>query len=432
MKPYPEYKVAGHARAKNIPAHWSVVPCRTIVLERREKNTDLKSTNYLSLMANVGVIPYEDKGDVGNKKPEDLTKCKIVHVGDFVINSMNYAIGSYGVSSYAGICSPVYVILRPIETRVHPAFAAWIFECKSFQGHAQSFGNGILAHRCAIGWDILKGLPVALPPMDEQAAIACYLDSSLGMMDAAISSQERMIELLKERRSAIITQAVTKGLDPNAKMKDSGVPWLGQVPAHWEVRRGRFVFKVNAGFGSRAQRLDNEEIQFLPMEKIGEHNDLILDLTRVVDDKSNSYVECLEGDVLVAKVTPCFENGKGAVARNLHCGAALATSEVHTLRPHGLTASYAYYATLNTLYRQAGAAEMYGVGGLRRVPPLFFKDAPIAFPSLGEQGQISKYLDDALLKMDSAISSQERMIELLKERRSAIITQAVTGQIDVR
>jgi type I restriction enzyme S subunit len=416
----------------DIPAEWQAAPCRTIVSERREKNTNLKSENYLSVMANIGVILYEDKGDVGNKKPEDLTKCKMVHKGDLVINSMNYAIGSYGVSPYAGICSPVYVVLMIDENKVLPAFAKRIFECKKFQSYAQSFGNGILAHRCAIGWDILKKLPISLPSISEQKTISKYLEDTLTQMDSAIASQERMIELLKERRSAIITQAVTKGLDPNAKMKDSGVPWLGQVPAHWEVKRGRFLFKVNGGFGSLAHKLDCAEVQFLPMEKIGERNDLILDAVRIVDDTSNSYVECLEGDVIVAKVTPCFENGKGAVVRRLTGGAALATSEVHTLRSMGMSPDFIYYSTLSGLYRQAGAAEMYGVGGLRRVPTLFFKDARMAVPRTEEQGRIEAHLHDAITKMDQAISSQERMIELLKERRSAIITQAVTGQIDVR
>ena len=110
----------------------------------------------------------------------------------------------------------------------------------------------------------------------------------------------------------------------------------------------------------------------------------------------------------------------------------MATSEVHTLRPYGAHAEFVYYSTLSGLYRQAGAAEMYGVGGLRRVPPLFFKDARLAVPGAGEQEEIVAHLNASISKMDSAIASQERMIELLKERRSAIITQAVTGQIDVR
>ncbi|MFY8043776.1 MAG: hypothetical protein ACOVOD_12715, partial [Rhodoferax sp.] len=110
------------------------------------------------MMANVGIIPYEEKGDVGNKKPEDLGKCKLVEKGDLVINSMNYGIGSYGLSSLAGVCSPVYIVLRPRLDRIRDRFAFRVFENRAFQTHAQSFGNGILEHRAAINWDILKGI----------------------------------------------------------------------------------------------------------------------------------------------------------------------------------------------------------------------------------------------------------------------------------
>ena len=118
-----------------------------IVHERRTKNEGAACTDYLSLMANVGVIPYEEKGDIGNRKPEDVSKCKMVVRGDFVINSMNFGIGSYGASAFDGVCSPVYIVLEPQDDIVEPRFAFRIFESRAFQTYAQSFGNGILEHR---------------------------------------------------------------------------------------------------------------------------------------------------------------------------------------------------------------------------------------------------------------------------------------------
>ena len=431
MKRFPKYKESGAPWLGQVPAHWEVKRLKRVFYETAEKarpgDEHLAATQKYGVISQSQFMKAEDQKLVLALKGTD--NFKHVEQDDFVISLRAFE-GGIERSSQSGCVSPAYTVLRSTG-QLSASYSARLLKTPAFISQISMTYDGIREGK-AIKFKDAGPVLLPIPPAEEQAAITNFINRSVGQMDTVISSQERMIELLKERRSAIITQAVTKGLDPKVKMKDSGVPWLGQVPAHWEVRRGRFVFKVNAGFGSKAKELDSAEIQFLPMEKIGEKNDLILDLTRVVDDKANSYVECLDGDVLVAKVTPCFENGKGAVARNLHCGAALATSEVHTLRPHALTASYAYYSTLNALYRQAGAAEMYGVGGLRRVPPLFFKDAPIAFPSLKEQELISKYLDDALLEMDSAITSQAQMIELLKERRSAIITQAVTGQIDVR
>ena len=109
---YPEYKESGAEWLGPIPSHWEAEPCRHFVVEQTAKNENAGNQAYLSLMANVGIIPYEEKGDVGNKKPEDLSKCKLVSKGDLVINSMNYGIGSYGLSDLNGVCSPVYIVLR--------------------------------------------------------------------------------------------------------------------------------------------------------------------------------------------------------------------------------------------------------------------------------------------------------------------------------
>ena len=246
-KAYPEYHDSGVKWLGDYPAHWKLWPCRSLVSNRMDKNEGAKDQNYLSLMANVGVIRYEDKGDVGNKKPDDLTKCKIVEVGDLVINSMNYAIGSYGMSPYSGVCSPVYIVLRCIDSVVHRRFALRLFENKPFQKHLATFGNGILEHRAAIGWDDIKGSYVPVPPQNEQLRILKFLDHETGKIDALIAKQQALIALLQEKRQAVISHAVTKGLNPEARMKDSGVEWLGEVPEHWEILKGSWLGRL---FGS--------------------------------------------------------------------------------------------------------------------------------------------------------------------------------------
>jgi type I restriction enzyme S subunit len=128
-------------------------------------------------------------------------------------------------------------VLKPKLDRIEERYAFRILENKAFQGFAQSHGNGILAHRAAINWDILKGIGVPLPPVGEQQAILGFLDHETAKIDALVAEQERLIELLKEKRQAVISHAVTKGLDPLVPMKDSGVEWLGEVPAHWAVVR---------------------------------------------------------------------------------------------------------------------------------------------------------------------------------------------------
>ena len=206
-----------------VPAHWLVSTCRAIVTNRSNKNTSGRLQRYLSLVANIGVMPYEEKGDIGNKKPQDLRRCKIVEPGDLVINSMNYGIGSYGVSPYQGLCSPVYLVLTPSEEAIVPRYAYRIFESCCFQSHAQSLGNGILEHRCAITWDSLGGVGVPVPPRAEQRAIVDFIDKQTAHIDALVSEARRAIGLLSERRSAIISAATTGAIDVRGRV---------QAPSH--------------------------------------------------------------------------------------------------------------------------------------------------------------------------------------------------------
>jgi type I restriction enzyme S subunit len=203
LNPNAPMKDSGVEWLGKVPAHWDVLPCRAIVYEKTAKNDGAKCQDYLSLMANIGVIPYADKGDVGNKAPEDLSKCKLVSAGDIVINSMNYGIGSFGLSSLDGVCSPVYVVLRPNNAIVETRFAFRLFANRTFQTYAQSFGNGILAHRAAIGWDTLKAIGIPVPPIDEQLVILTHVDTQTEKFEALIAEAEAWVILLQERRSAL-------------------------------------------------------------------------------------------------------------------------------------------------------------------------------------------------------------------------------------
>ena len=243
-QPYPEYKDSGVEWLGDIPKHWNSFPCRSGVNHLVKKNTNGDEDNYLSLMANIGIVLYEDKGDVGNKKPDDLTKCKIVRKGNLVINSMNYAIGSYGMSPYDGVCSPVYIILDSKPNMLEQRYALRLFENKPFQKQLAILGNGILEHRAAISWDDIKGQYIPLPSLEEQRTIAAFLDYETARIDQLIAKQKQLIELLKEKRQAVISHAVTKGLNSNAPMKESGVEWLGQVPEHWVVKKLKHVAKI--------------------------------------------------------------------------------------------------------------------------------------------------------------------------------------------
>jgi type I restriction enzyme S subunit len=210
--------------------------------------------------------------------------------------------------------------------------------------------------------------------------------------------------------------------------KDSGVEWLGQVPEHWEVKRGRFVMQVNPPSPLLRKLSPEDEVSFVPMDAVGEYGGLRLDQTKQIDEVGSGYTEFQDGDVVVAKITPCFENGKGALAIGLTNGAAFGTTELHVLRARPkLEGNYLFYLSISSVYRETGEAEMYGAGGQKRVPPDFNKDFRTPLPPLPEQLVIAHFLDVQTAKIDTLLAKKRELIEKLKEKRTALISRTVTS-----
>lgn len=428
-KAYPEYNDSEVKWLGDYPAHWKLWPCRSLVNNRMNKNEGAKDQNYLSLMANVGVIRYEDKGDVGNKKPDDLTKCKIVKVGDLVINSMNYAIGSYGMSPYSGVCSPVYIVLRCIDSVVHRRFALRLFENKPFQKHLATFGNGILEHRAAIGWDDIKGSYVPVPPQSEQLHILKFLDHETGKIDALIEKQQALIALLQEKRQAVISHAVTKGLNPEARMKDSGVEWLGEVPEGWEVKPLRyFADSVNTGGTPKEESSfsDEGEVEwFTP-------GDFADDLEIPRAKKHVTRVACHKGDAKVYRKGSVLLIGIGATLgrvswcdREFSCNQQINVIEVSPTSD-GKFLAFALSAQADQMKNMASAATL-AIMNQEKTKALW-----LSGPDIVEQREIVAFLEDRETSFKALLAIAETQINLLQERRTALISAAVTGKIDVR
>ena len=247
--PYPAYKPSGVPWFGDVPNHWEVLRLGDIMRERIQLNRAGNITDVLSVVRDRGVIPYDEKGNIGNKKSDDITRYKIVRPGDIVINSMNVIIGSVGLSRYTGCLSPVYHVLTNRSSDDLPEFLNLVFQVKSFQHSLVRIGNGILDHRLRIPVGLLKQETLARPPLSEQQAIVRYLDHVDGRIRRLVDAKRRLISLLEEERQAVINQAVTRGLDPNVDLKPSGVDWLGDIPAHWEVRRLKSIARIRYGLG---------------------------------------------------------------------------------------------------------------------------------------------------------------------------------------
>ncbi|MEY2170549.1 MULTISPECIES: restriction endonuclease subunit S [unclassified Rhodanobacter] len=417
-----------------VPAHWGVLPCRAVVEEKNEKNEAEADQRYLSLMANVGIIPYEEKGDVGNKKPEDLSKCKLVAKGDLVINSMNYGIGSYGLSALDGVCSPVYIVLRPRLDRIESRFALRVFENKAFQTYAQSFGNGILEHRAAINWDILKVIGVGVPPMAEQLEILTFLDRETGKIDALIAEQEKLLALLAEKRQATISHAVTRGLNPNAPIRDSGIPWLGEVPAHWEVTRLKFIASVQTGIakGKDTTGKDTINVPYLRVANVQDGHLALVEIATIdIEPDQLERYRLQRGDVLMNEGGDFDKLGRGALW-NGEIDGCIHQNHVFAVRPHGVSPQWLNQVTSSQY------AQFYFMGrskqstNLASISSTNIMELPVLLPPAEEQEAILRFVENETSRLHELQEAAQHAINLLKERRSALIAAAVTGKIDVR
>lgn len=292
-------------------------------------------------------------------------------------------------------------------------------------------GLGKMGTQLNLNTDTVGSIKIPVPPLPEQLSIAAFLDQQCAQIDSLIEKKQRMLVLLDERRRAVITQAVTRGLDPTVPMKDSGVEWLGMVPEGWEVKRLRFLVTTNPS-KAEVRLSSNEFASFVPMEAVGEYGGMQCQEC-CLDEVDSGYTFFADGDILIAKITPCFENVKGAIAENLTNGIGFGSTEFHVVRPlSAMNTAYCFWVTISSLFRNIGEAHMYGAGGQKRIPDMFIKNFPLPTPPLPEQQAIADYLDAQCAAMDSQRKSLEKSIELLREYRASLITHAVTGKIDVR
>jgi len=212
-----------------------------------------------------------------------------------------------------------------------------------------------------------------------------------------------------------------------AEYKDSGVEWLGSVPTHWTVCRIKNVATINPS-KSEARRLSpDSQVSFIPMEAIGDKGELDASRVKVLSEVLTGYTYVADGDLMIAKITPCFENGKGTIAKNLVNGIGFATTEVIPIRPEKPTdASFLFYVLNCNPFKFIAESSMYGAGGQKRVADSFVAEYHLSFPTESERVKIANFLDHETTKIDLLIEKQQALIELLKEKRQAVISHAVT------
>lgn len=328
-----------------------------------------------------------------------------------------------GLEFGAGFGTTEITVLRPKEG-TEPRFLNYVLRSEQFRQ------NGVGAMTGAGGLkrvpdDFTRDFKTPWPTPDEQERIANFLDEQTARIDALIAEKERLDGRLQEYRLSLISAAVTGQID-GENNDEAG------VTQSWPTRRLRYVAELNPAVRSDLVAAQDTEVTFLPMDAIGEDGSLNLERVRPVAEVRNGYSYFEDGDVAFAKVTPCFENGKGALMRNLQFGAGFGTTELTVLRPKvGTCASFLRYVLQSENFRRNGAGAMTGAGGLKRVPDDFTRDFETPWPPHSEQERIAAFLDEQTNSIDALRHHVREHIERLREYRSSLISAAVTGQLDL-
>ena len=412
-----------------IPEDWVVQNLKSILAERKENNNPIKTDFILSLTNDRGVIPYTEKGDIGNKSKDDLTGYKLAYPNDIVLNSMNVIIGSVGLSEYFGAVSPVYYMLYPRKEEDAVEFFNYVFQTKVFQESLKGYGNGIMEHRLRIPMINLNTVMLPYPTAKEQQKIVNFLDGKVSLIDDTIEKTKQSIEDYKKYKQALITETVTKGLNPDVEMKQSGIEWVGEVPKHWRIIRIKHLATVNPNKSEIKHLSLDSEVTFIPMEKIIGPGQVDYSLSNTIENLINGYTYFKDGDIIMAKVTPCFENSNIAIVNGMKNGIGFGTTELHVLRCNDKCYNkYLFYYLQSSVFVLKGISKMYGVGGLKRVPEDFVSNHKLAVPSYEEQKQIAGYLDKKCLEIGKIISQKEQLIKKLEDYKKSLIYEYVTGK----
>ena len=432
FKQYPSYKKSGVEWLGDVPEHWQIVRTKDIFNHRKEEA--LEDDEIVTAFRDGQVTLRKNRRTDGFTNSIKEHGYQHINNGDLVIHEMDAFAGAIGVSDSSGKSTPVYTVCYAKNENINHHFYSHFFRTMAKTGFINSLAKGIRVRSTEFRWNESRNVYLAEPPKADQEKIVSFLDTETARIDNLIAKQEKLIELLEEQRKSIISHAVTKGLNPDAPMKDSGVEWLGEVPEHWMTPSSKHLLEIPITDGPHeTPNFVDDGVPFISAEAISKG--------KIDFDKKRGYITPELNAIYSKKYSPKIEDiymvksgattGKVAMVEtteefNIWSPLAVFRCNKNKVLPKFLLAvfnsSHFYDAlVLNWSY---GTQQNIGMGVLSNIE--------IPCPPLKEQAEIIQHLDAQNTKFDKLISTQSQLIEKLKEYRSSIISHAVTGKIDVR
>jgi type I restriction enzyme, S subunit len=427
LKPYLEYRETGSLWLGKVPAHWGVHSLRTLIKSRNERNRpDLP---LLSVAREKGVFVRSLAGDDDNHNviPDDLSNYKVARAGNLVINKMKAWQGSMGVAPCDGVVSPAYYVFD--FDMKNTDYGQALLRSKPYVAHFGQASDGVRVGQWDLSIPGMRQIPVVIPPPDEQAAIVRFLNYANLRIEKAIRAKRKVIALLNEQMQVIIHRAVTRGVDPNVKLKPSEIPWLGDIPEGWKVNRlGRLTTKIGDGLHGTPMYVEQSPYHFINGNNLVKGSIQIKSSTRCVAlDEYNNHKITLDDSTILMSINGTI----GSVAYYRWEPIMLGKSAAYINCGKYLSRSYLFYfmqspVVINLLHQEVTGTTIFNLSlaSIRRLL--------IPYPSVDEQNKIVHFIEEATSPVNRGINRTEREIDLLREYRTRLIADVVTGKLDVR
>lgn len=419
MARYIEYIPSIYSWLGDIPSHWEEKSIRQItkVSSERLENRNLP---LLSVYREYGVIPKKSRDDNHNVESSDLSNYKVVYKDNLVLNKMKMWQGSLGVSKYNGIVSPAYIVCKIVDESLNVRFLHFLLRTAKYKTYYNQYSYGIRVGQWDMHYEDLKNMKVYIPPLTEQEQIVRFLDWKVSEINKLIGIKQKKISRLTELQKVVINETVTHGLNKNAPMKFSGVEWIGNIPSHWQINKLKRVTTVRNEKGIYEPNITN---RYIGLENVKSYsNDIIVTLSEY--DKSVQSI-CCKGDLMFSKLRPYL--AKVIIAPyNSFC-----TGEMLIISSFDGDMRFLRYLMLHESFINSVDSSTYGAK-MPRANPNYILNMQLPIPQIDEQREIANYIDKKTLKIDNVVKKQLQIIAELQELKSSLISDVVTGKIDVR
>lgn len=396
-----------------IPNHWNLMKVNALFQERKCKVSD-KVFSPLSV-TKKGILPQLEHA----AKTNNGDNRKLVKAGDFVINSRSDRKSSCGVSQLDGSVSLINIVLTPRE-ELNGKYIHYLLRNYRFSEEYYRNGRGIVADLWTTRYSEMKSILLPVPPRTEQEQIVLFLDWKVSEINKLIGIKQKQISRLTELQKAVINETVTHGLNKNAPMKFSGVEWIGNIPSHWQINKLKRVTTVRNEKGIYEPNITN---RYIGLENVKSYsNDIIVTLSEY--DKSVQSI-CCKGDLMFSKLRPYL--AKVIIAPY----DSFCTGEMLIISSFDGDMRFLRYLMLHESFINSVDSSTYGAK-MPRANPNYILNMQLPIPQIDEQREIANYIDEKTLKIDNVVKKQLQIIAELQELKSSLISDVVTGKIDVR